>query len=163
MCSSMLHARAKSDQSQVNGTPHNAPLISAILLSIALTGSALAQSAAPAAPSLVSPGMWEIMPQSSQSATVSYRQCFARGDLDDLKALLPNLRGGTACPAAKLETNAGVMTWSLDCPAKSFRGDGRYELQAAAVRGTINFIDGADNKTTTLTIAAHYTGPCPQP
>ena len=163
MCSTLLHARATSGLNHLTSTRRNAPLMLAILLCVGLTSSALAQSAAPAATSLVNPGMWEIMPQSNQGAAVSYRQCFARGDLDDLKALLPNLPGGTGCPAATLEAKAGVMTWTLDCPAKTFRGEGRYELQAAAIRGTVTLADGPEKKTTSLTIMARHAGACPQP
>ena len=82
---------------------------------------------------LVNPGLWEITPQSNAGASVSYRLCFARGDLDNLKLLLPNLGNSADCPLQETKAVDGVMTWALNCPAKLFRGEGRYALTATTI------------------------------
>lgn len=135
------------------------PLAVVIGLTLSLLAATLFAQSAPAP--LVNPGQWEITPQSNAGASVSYSLCFARGDLDDLKKLLPNLSNTTECPAQRINATDGVMTWDLDCPAKSFRGEGRYALSAMAVDGTIHFTQGAPAVTATQRIIARRAGACP--
>ena len=128
-------------------------------LTLSLPAVPLFAQSTPAA--LVNPGQWEITPQSNAGATVSYALCFARGDLDDLKQLLPNLSNIAGCPPQRTGAADGVMTWEFDCPAQSFRGDGRYTLGASAVDGVINFTQGAPAVTSSQRITARQTGACP--
>ena len=128
----------------------------ALLIHGAMTIPVLAQSTPP----LVNPGLWEITPQKSGSAGVSYRQCFSRGDLDDLKMLLPHINGGGDCPQVRLEAGNGVMTWVLNCPLRELVGAGRYELQPASIDGAVNLTEGPSKSATTLTIAARHAGAC---
>lgn len=122
-----------------------------------LASGALAQTAS----ALVNPGAWDVSPQTHAGASVSYRLCFARGDLEDLKQLLPNLSNSADCPVMRVEAADGVMTWEFACPAKSFRGDARYALSATAIQGTVNFTQGTPAATTSQSIAAKYAGACP--
>ena len=128
----------------------------ALLIHGAWTIPVLAQST----PALVNPGLWEITPQKSGSAGVSYRQCFTRGDLDDLKMLLPHINGGDDCPQVRLKSANGVMTWALNCPLRELVGAGRYELQPASIDGVVKLTDGPSKSATTLTIAARHAGAC---
>jgi hypothetical protein len=134
----------------------SAPAVAALTLSI-FAGPLLAQS--PPVP-LVNPGQWQITPQGSAGASVSYGLCFPRGDLEDLKQLLPSLGNTAECPPQRTEAANGVMNWEFNCPAKSFRGDGRYLLSATAVEGTINFTQGAPAVTATQRIVARHAGLC---
>ena len=122
-----------------------------------LASGALAQTES----ALVNPGAWDVTPQTNAGASVSYRLCFARGDLEDLKQLLPNLSNSADCPVMRVEAAGGVMTWEFACPAKSFRGDARYALSATAIQGTVNFTQGTPAATTSQSIGAKYAGACP--
>lgn len=132
------------------------PAVAAAALCVLASG-ALAQTAS----ALVNPGAWDVTPQNNAGASVSYRLCFARGDLEDLKQLLPNLSNSADCPVMRVEAADGVMTWEFACPAKSFRGDARYALSATAIQGTVNFTQGTPAATTSQSIAAKYSGACP--
>ena len=110
---------------------------------------------------LVNPGLWEIAPQSSAGASVLYQLCFARGDVEDLKNLLPNLSNSVDCPEQRIDASTGAMTWEFSCPAKSFYGEGRYQLNAGTIRGAISFTQGAPAVTTSHSIAARHLGVCP--
>ena len=112
---------------------------------------------------LVNPGRWEITPQSHAGASVSYRLCFGRGDLEDLKQLLPNLGNSADCPAQRVEAATGLMTWEFACPAKSFRGEGRYVLTNNTIQGTVNFTQGSPAATSSQGLAARLVGTCPPP
>ena len=111
--------------------------------------------------SLVTPGRWEITPQSNAGASISYQLCFTKGDLDDLKKLLPNLSDSADCPPQRVAAANGIMTWKFSCPAKSFRGEGSYQLTAATIEGAINFTQGDPAVTTRHSIAARHLGGCP--
>ena len=133
---------------------------SAWLCALLIHGTLACPVLAQSTPALVNPGLWEITPQKSGSAGVSYRQCFTRGDLDDLKMLLPHINGGGDCPQVRLGAANGVMTWALNCPVKELLGEGRYELQPASVHGAVKLTEGQSKTATTLTIAAHHAGAC---
>ena len=143
----------------------NAPTRSLVSLFPAVAGAALCVLASGAlaqtASALVNPGAWDVTPQNNAGASVSYRLCFARGDLEDLRQLLPNLSNSADCPVMRVEAADGVMTWEFACPAKSFRGDARYALSATAIQGTVNFTQGTPAATTSQSIAAKYSGACP--
>ena len=130
----------------------------AAFTSLVIAGALCAQSV-PAA--LVNPGQWVITPQSNAGASVSYSLCFARGDLNDLKQLLPNMSNTAECPPQRTSAANGIMTWEFDCAEKAFRGEGRYVLDATKVDGAVNFTQGAPAVTTSQRILARHAGACP--
>ena len=110
---------------------------------------------------LVNPGAWEVTPQTAGGASVSYRVCFVHGDLDDLRQLLPNLNNGAECPAARVSVDGATVTWEMDCPAKGFRGEGRYALSTISVHGSITLSQGSPPAASVQTIEARQVGACP--
>ena len=138
---------------------HTRVFAAALLLSI-LAATTWAQTSTT---SLVTPGRWEITPQSNAGASVSYQLCFANGDLNDLKKLLPSLSDSADCPPHRVVAANGSMTWEFSCPAKSFRGEGRYTLANSAIQGRVNFTQGAPAVTSSQGISARLIGTCPPP
>ena len=125
---------------------------------LVLSSTALAQATGA---ELVNSGLWEIAPSSVAGASVLYQLCFVRGDVEDLKKLLPNLSNSADCPDQRIDASIGAMTWKFSCPAKLFHGEGSYQLNPATIQGTLSFTQGAPAVTTRHSIAARHLGACP--
>lgn len=106
-------------------------------------------------------GEWEISPQSSAGASISYRLCFKSGGSEDLQLLLPRLPPDTGCPEAQTAIQDGVFDWRLACPARSLEMSARYQLGPDLIDGTVTLNQGAPPQTSQQRIVARRVGACP--
>lgn len=106
-------------------------------------------------------GEWEISPQSSTGASISYRLCFKSGGSEDLQLLLPRLPPDTGCPGAQTVLKNGVLEWSLACPTRSVEMSARYQLGPDLIDGTVTLTQGAPPQTSQQRIVARRVGACP--
>ena len=106
-------------------------------------------------------GEWEISPQSSTGASISYRLCFKSGGSEDLQLLLPRLPPDTGCPGAQTVLKDGVLEWRLACPTRSVDMTARYQLGPDLIDGTVTLTQGAPPQTLQRRIVASRVGACP--
>lgn len=130
--------------------------LTAVLIAVLLPASHVVAQAV----QLVRPGVWQITPEGSGSASVGYQLCFKTGSLDDVKLLLPNLTAPADCPPVKLSADGGQLTWQFDCPAHAVKASAHYALSADAINGTFLLERGAPAVKSGQTIKARHHGAC---
>jgi len=106
-------------------------------------------------------GEWEISPQSSAGASISYRLCFKTGGNEDLQLLLPRLPPDAGCPGAQTVLKDGVFELRLACPGRSVEMTARYQLGPELINGTVTLTQGTPPQTSQQQIVARRVGACP--
>ncbi|MDB5806708.1 MAG: hypothetical protein JWN73_4030 [Betaproteobacteria bacterium] len=142
--------------------PRLKSLFHATCLGLALNAPAL-QAQAPGAMPALRAGQWQIRSGTVGQPTAAYGLCFKTGGAEDLKLLLPQVSGNSACPAPEMRSEGAELQWNLSCPEAGLSISARYSLRAEHVEGTVQIVSGKPPRQRTDRISADYAGPCPPP
>lgn len=118
-------------------------------------------AAQPAETNLVQPGAWNVVPQTTAGASISYQLCFKTGSLEDVRLLLPNMNAGADCPNPQIDVRPGALSWRLECPRSGLTAQAEYALGPERIEGTVTITPGSGRASTRQTITAHRAGACP--
>jgi len=127
------------------------------------TPASYAQAPDPGTAPSLRPGQWQIRSGTLGLPTVAYSLCFKTGGPEDLKLLLPQISGNTACPAPQMRSEGAALQWQLICPAAGLSISARYSVQAEHIEGSVDVVSGKPPQQRTDRISADYVGACAAP